>query len=81
MTYIGEYKGYNVYQNDEGFLEAYKSIGITAFTSKFKTAKDSKRIVSNTSDLEFFVKNYLTKKKVKPVSYNPEKDPNQTKLF
>ena len=28
MIYLGDFKGYQVYQNDEGHLEAYKSSGV-----------------------------------------------------
>lgn len=79
MIYIGDFKGYQVYQNDEGFLEAYKSSGVVSQTSKGKLANNHNRIVSNTDDLSVFITQYLTKKK-KPKEIKDDLS-NQLKLL
>lgn len=77
MTYLGDFKGYQVYQNDEGNLEAYKASGIV-LKAKINVYKNSSRIVSNTSDLDLFIKNYLTKKRTKAIKQDSS---NQLKLL
>lgn len=78
MIYIGEYIGYQVWQNDDGNMEAFKSTGVTLHAKNIKIANSSNRIVSNTSDLLFFIDNYLKKK---PAKKTNERNPKQLDLF
>lgn len=73
MIYICEAKGYQIYQNDEGNLEGYKSSGIILEAKNIRLAKNSNSIVSNTSDLEEFIKNFLTKKRTKTIKEDNSK--------
>ncbi len=73
MIYLGDFKGYQVYQNDE----AYKSTSIV-LKAKVNVYKNSTRIVSNTSDLETLIENNLTKKRTKTIK---EDQSDQLKLL
>jgi len=77
MTYIylGEYFGYHLYKNLDGFIEGYKEKGV--FGSK---KNDINRIVTNTKMISDFPK-FIKKKEKKVVKYNPYDDPNQLKII
>ncbi len=55
-------KIFEVYKNAEGYLETYRSIGKEdADRRRERIFKDSERIVSKTTDIGDFIKNYLMK--------------------
>ena len=72
--YLGEYYGYQLYRNKEGFIEGYKG---DYDPKKAKGTFD--RIVTNTTHIEDFPKFVLRQKPVVK-RYNPYKDDKQLKI-
>lgn len=57
MDYIGEYKGYSLYLNNENFIEGYKTIGgKRTKNTGLENAKGLERIVTKASSIEDFAK-------------------------
>lgn len=78
MEYVGDYAGYRVYRNHEGFLEGIKSTGRIIHTfGKQKMKSDTKRIVTNQTTTDGFVK-YV--KGIKPLDQSKKFQPHQPKL-
>jgi hypothetical protein len=55
MTHIGDALGYQVYKNDQGFLEGYKKIG-KKWVNGAELGTDCKRIVTNQKTMDGFMK-------------------------
>jgi intein/homing endonuclease len=65
---LGEWNGWQVYKNSDGFLEGYKSTGRKVkATEDHIVFTDSKRIVTNTKDMAGFIAfvNGTKKKEIK----------------
>lgn len=61
MTYLGEYKNYQLYRNSEGFIEGFRSIGLINTDAVCREAKDLKRVVSNVKTVREFLE-FIRKK-------------------
>lgn len=85
MEYIGDYNGYQIFRNSEGYLEGYKSTGRKETILKDHNGRDifrrsdHNRIVSQCKDMSCFIKFINGFKKPKPKSSLPA--PEQPKLF
>jgi len=78
LDYIGEYNGWQIFRNSEGFLEGYKGVGKKIKIDAEKTINsDSKRLVTNTKTPTDFIK-FVNGSKPKKSSLPP---PEQPKLF
>lgn len=53
MKHIGEYKGYQVFRNSDGFLEGYKTIGEKSNPTSNPNA-ESERVVTSTTTITDF---------------------------
>jgi hypothetical protein len=79
MKYITNYRGYNIWQGDDGHMEAWKSSGINL--DGVYHATDVMRRVLASSDIEGAIREIDSlKKKRKQAKYNPYDDKNQTKI-
>ena len=69
---LGEWNGWQVYKNSEGFLEGYMSTGRKynlykdANGNQVKASSDSKRIVTNATDMAGFISFVNGQKKKEP---------------
>jgi len=81
MKYITNYLGYNIWQGQDGHMEAWMSKGIISIVEGKKTAKELQRIVLLSRDIEGAMGEIdAIGKKKKKSKYDPHKDPNQTKI-
>lgn len=80
MEHIGDYDGYQVYRNSEGFLEGYKKTGkkiMHVNGNDINLGTDCKRIVTNAKTMQGYIDFYLGQK-LKPKKVEPAPLP---KLF
>lgn len=80
MILLGQYYGYQLYRNSDGFIEGYKSVGLVEIVGVYcRPAKDLIRIVTNVTEITDFPQ-FIEKHKPKVQKYNPNKDEKQIKL-
>lgn len=64
LEHIGEYDGYQVYRNSDGFLEGYKKIGKRIENGQ-DVGKDLRRLVTRAKTMQGFI-NHALGMKLKP---------------
>ena len=82
MKYITEYKGWNIWQAEDGSMEAWNSKGIISKSERGeKWAKDVKRMVLSSTNVDDALSEIKkrTKKRKEPI-YDPYTDPGQTRI-
>jgi hypothetical protein len=79
MKYITNYRGYNIWQGDDGHMEAWQSSGINLDGGCY--ASNVMRRVLASSDIQGAKREIDSlKKKLEQAQYNPYDDKNQTKI-
>lgn len=77
LVQIGEHDGWKLYINSDGFVEAYKKTG-KRIVNKEDIGTDSKRLVTNQTTVEGFIK-YLNglkpKRAIKDIPLKPSQLP------
>ena len=83
MKHLTEYKGYQLFQADNGIIELWKGVGKYTIDGNGKiTHARSDRVVTNATSKEEAFKyiDRLKKRKPKPKEYDPYSDPDQLRI-
>ena len=85
MEYLGEHEGHQLFRNDIGEIEAYKSTGLENLKLYCRPAKSVKRIVTTFTTVgewcAWVALQKRNKKGERVLKYDPYKDNNQLKLI
>lgn len=66
FEHVGDYDGYQVYKNKDGFLEGFKKTGKMIISQGENKGTDCKRVVSNQKTMSGFIEYINGFKKKKP---------------
>ena len=79
LTLVGNYDGWQVYENRDGFLEGYKKVGKNKYSADSDEGADVKRVVTNQTTMagfEKYVRGLKTKTTIKDKKLPAGKLPN-----
>lgn len=82
MEYITEEAGYRIFKNSDGFLEGFRSTGVTqkGDNKNYAIANGLNRVVTTATTVKDFLEQ-IKRKAIRAPKYDPYKDDNQKQLF